>query len=40
MNFKYMPELEWKYSYLIALFIYYFHNRWYVFVYESERMDR
>ena len=19
MNFKYMPELEWKYSYLIAL---------------------
>ena len=39
MNFKYMPELEWKYSYLIAL-LFIILQQGYVFVYASQRMDR
>ena len=39
MNFKYMPELDWKYGYLgawilmflicVAVFIYFKRKRWY-----------
>ena len=39
MNFKYMPELEWKYSYLIALYLLFSQQR-YVYVYAIQRMDR
>ena len=36
MNFKYMPELEWKYSYLIALLFIIFTTGVCIYICESK----
>lgn len=36
MNFKYMPELEWKYSYLIALLFIIFTTGGCIYICDSK----